>query len=208
MSRLPLATAINLSANAIDSGVNSVSVVPSRESSGRGSAPGYPAGHGLVLPSGAWTSLALNSKGKRFPRESRLLRHADFDLVYREGKRHFSSLMTVFYRPRAASGPQAAGTGLRIGLTVSKALGGAVDRNRMRRRMREAIRMVRPLIASDLDVVINPKKAVLKAEFATIAQEVMRAFETVLRKSASSGAISAATRSTATAIEKSSTNNS
>lgn len=161
-----------------------MSVVPSRPGSGQGSAP-----------SGNSTGRVLISKGKRFPRESRLLRHADFDLVYREGKRHFSPLMTVFYRSRAASGPQAAGKGLRIGLTVSKALGGAVDRNRLRRRMREAIRMVRPLAAPDLDVVMNPKRAVLKAEFAVIAQEVQRAFETVLRKAGpSSGASSGGAR--------------
>ena len=141
----------------------------------------------------ALTSLVLTSKGKRFPRESRLLRHADFDLVYREGKRHFSSLMTVFYRARPEGSDQD-GLGLRIGLTVSKALGGAVDRNRMRRRMREAIRMVRPLEAPDLDIVINPKRAVLKAGFEAIGQEVYRAFETVLKKSAPSGAGSAATQ--------------
>jgi len=104
--------------------------------------------------------------------------------------------MTVFFLPR--TGIRASDrSGLRIGLTVSKALGGAVDRNRMRRRMREAIRMVRPLSAPDLDVVINPKKAVLKAEFVAIAQEVSRAFETVVRKSAPSGASSVATGTTA-----------
>jgi ribonuclease P protein component len=110
--------------------------------------------------------------------------------VYREGKRQFSTLMTVFYRARKTvgasepSGPEADGSGLRIGLTVSKALGGAVDRNRMRRRMREAIRMERPMSAPDLDIVINPKRAVLKAEFGAIALEVRRALETVVKKSA------------------------
>ncbi len=74
--------------------------------------------------------------------------------------------------------------------------------------------MVRPL-APDLDVVFNPKRAVLKAEFAVIAQEVLRAFETVLRKSeAHSGASSAATRTiamqatTTVVIQKSGKNNS
>jgi len=120
------------------------------------------------------------SRGKRFPREARLLRHADFDRVYRDGKRHFSTNMTVFFLPRTE--PPAAG--LRIGLTVSRALGGAVDRNRMRRRMREAVRMTRPVTAPPIDVVINPKKLVLKAEFAVLVKEVGRAFETVLRKCA------------------------
>jgi len=54
--------------------------------------------------------------------------------------------------------------------------------------------MVRPLEAPDLDVVMNPKRSVLKAEFAAIAQEVNRALETVLKKSAPGGASSAAPR--------------
>jgi ribonuclease P protein component len=120
------------------------------------------------------------SSGKRFPREARLLRHADFDRVYREGKRHFSTSMTVFFSPRIDPPP----AGLRIGLTVSRALGGAVDRNRLRRRMREAVRMTRPVSAPPIDVVINPKRLVLKAEFAVVVKEVGRAFEMVLRKSA------------------------
>jgi ribonuclease P protein component len=119
------------------------------------------------------------STGKRFPRESRLLRHADFDRVYREGRRHFSTNMTVFFSPRIDPPP----TGLRIGLTVSRTLGGAVDRNRMRRRMREAVRMTRPVSAPPIDVVFNPKRLVLKAEFAVVVKEVGRAFETLLRKS-------------------------
>jgi ribonuclease P protein component len=126
---------------------------------------------------------ALSSVGKRFPRESRLLRHADFDRVYREGKRHFSTHMTVFYLPRT----EAPVTGLRIGLTVSRALGGAVDRNRLRRRVREAVRFTRPVSAPAIDVVINPKRSVLKAEFDVVLAEVGRAFETVLRKSSGSG---------------------
>jgi ribonuclease P protein component len=119
------------------------------------------------------------STDKRFPKESRLLRHADFDRVYREGKRHFSANMTVFFLPRVEPPP----AGLRIGLTVSRALGGAVDRNRMRRRMREAVRMTRPLTTPPIDVVINPKRLVLKAEFAVVVKEVGKAFETVLHKS-------------------------
>ena len=114
------------------------------------------------------------------------MRHADFDRVYREGKRHFSTNMTVFFLPRTESVTETAlpASGLRIGLTVSRALGGAVDRNRLRRRMREAVRMTRPLAAPAIDVVINPKRLVLKTEFQVLVKEVDRAFETVLRKSA------------------------
>jgi hypothetical protein len=50
--------------------------------------------------------------------------------------------------------------------------------------MREALRMARPLSAPAIDVVINPKRLVLKAEFGVVVKEVGRAFENVLRRSA------------------------
>jgi RNase P protein component len=57
----------------------------------------------------------------------------------------------------------------------------------MRRRMREAVRMTRPVNAPPIDVVMNPKRVILKAEFRVVVREVGRAFETVLQKSAGGG---------------------
>jgi ribonuclease P protein component len=111
-----------------------------------------------------------------YSRNNRLLRHADFERVYKQGRRHFASLMTVFYLRSEVAG------GLRVGFTVSRALGGAVDRNRMKRRLREAVRQNFPGDAVAVDVVINPKKSLLKAEFSDISREVGRAFD-VVRKS-------------------------
>ena len=118
---------------------------------------------------------------KSFPRPTRLLRHADFERVYKQGRRHFSPSMTVFYlqRPQLENATPA---GLRIGFTVSRALGGAVDRNRMRRRMREAVRLSPQPCAANADVVINPKKIVLKADFSTLLNEVARAFVVIEEK--------------------------
>src|SRR5438874_12821011 len=93
--------------------------------------------------------------------------------------------MTVFYRqrtedPGAHSKPV---QGVRIGFTVSKALGGAVQRNRMRRRLREAVRQCPPISAQlQVDVVINPKKALLTVDFAALVNEVGRAFVTIEEK--------------------------
>jgi ribonuclease P protein component len=119
-------------------------------------------------------------KKARFPRTSRLLRHADFERVYKQGRRHFSATMTVFYCPS----PQPVGSRekdplpgtLRVGFTVSRALGGAVQRNRMKRRLREAVRLSLPATALAADVVINPKKTLLTADFSVILSEVARAF--------------------------------
>jgi len=113
-----------------------------------------------------------------FPRSGRLLRHADFERVYKQGRRHFSPSMTVFYWQRDDD----AARGVRVGFTVSRALGGAVERNRMRRRLREAVRLTNPKAAVDADVVINPKKAVLTAGFDTLLNEVRQAFVVIERK--------------------------
>jgi ribonuclease P protein component len=116
--------------------------------------------------------------GKRtgFPRSARLLRHADFERVYKQGGRHFAVHMTVFYLRR----PQ--GKGLRVGFTVGRVLGGAVERNRMKRRLREAVRRHWPAASAPADVVINPKKALLKAEFTDVLREVERAFAVIQQK--------------------------
>ena len=115
----------------------------------------------------------------RFPRSMRLLRHADFERVYKQGRRHFSPSMTVFYLHRVTeqSGKhKAVSPGCRVGFTVGRALGGAVVRNRMKRRLREAVRLSRPPVTPDVDVVINPKKSLLSTDFAAVVNEVSRAF--------------------------------
>jgi ribonuclease P protein component len=120
----------------------------------------------------------------RLPRGARLLRHADFERVYKQGKRLFSASMTVFYLDRRGFTPDKvpAGPGMRIGFTVGRALGGAVQRNRMKRRLREAVRLSRPLPAVMADVVINPKKLLLTNSFEAVLNEVGQAFVVIERK--------------------------
>jgi ribonuclease P protein component len=128
----------------------------------------------------------------RFPRAVRLLRHADFERVYKEGRRHFSALMTVFYlsRPEQDAKSRAGSpaphvptpSGMRVGFTVGRALGDAVVRNRMKRRLREAVRLSFPAAIIPVDVVINPKRILLKAEFSGVRSEVARAFEVIEKK--------------------------
>ena len=114
-----------------------------------------------------------------FPRSARLLRHADFERVYKLGRRHFSASLTVFFleRPEAQTAK-----GLRIGFTVGRALGGAVQRNRMKRRLREAVRLSRPPLGPSADVVINPKKSLLTTDFAAVVNEVAQAFVVIDKK--------------------------
>ena len=128
------------------------------------------------------------STRRNFPRNARLLRHADFESVYKLGRRHFSASMTVFYLPRQETGQgteaakSSVASGLRIGFTVGRALGGAVERNRMKRRLREAVRLTRPLAGASADVVINPKKSLLTVDFAEVVNQVSRAFVVIEQK--------------------------
>jgi uncharacterized protein len=110
--------------------------------------------------------------------------------VYKQGRRHFSANMTVFYLARKeAEGsptPKIDSTRdamvMRVGFTVGRVLGGAVERNRMKRRLREAVRLTRPEMELPVDVVINPKKSLLTAEFETVLNEVRRAFVVIEQK--------------------------
>jgi ribonuclease P protein component len=109
----------------------------------------------------------------RFPRTARLLRHADFERVYKQGKRHFAAHMTVFYLRRTS------GDGPRVGFTVGKAIGNAVARNRVRRRLREGVRLHRSDLLAPVDIVINPKRSALIAQFSDLENQIRRAFEVV-----------------------------
>jgi ribonuclease P protein component len=125
--------------------------------------------------------------GASFPRSARLLKHSDFDRVYKQGRRHFSSHMTVFYLRQAEGASSQAALpekSARVGFTVGRVLGGAVERNRIKRRLREAVRRRRSVLqgAGAVDVVINPKKSVLNLEFSVVLEEVGRALDAIARK--------------------------
>ena len=115
----------------------------------------------------------------KFPKSAHLLKHADFRRVYENGKRHFSGNLTAFYLGRTEEMKAAP---VRIGFTVSRALGGSVDRNRIRRRTREAVRSHMDQlagIAEPVDIVFNPKKSVLKIDFSVLSEEVAKALQVV-----------------------------
>jgi ribonuclease P protein component len=98
------------------------------------------------------------------------VRRGEFDAVYRAGKRVSSSHFTIFVRSNEL--------GLsRFGFSIKKALGGAVVRNRIRRRLREMVRCHRQEIPAGWDIVIHPKNSVTKAPFAALAEDLLRALK-------------------------------
>jgi ribonuclease P protein component len=95
------------------------------------------------------------------------VRKGEFDAVYRTGKRRSSSYFTVFFRANQL-------TESRFGFSIKKALGGAVVRNRIRRRVREIVRCHRSEMPAGWDIVIHPKSKVLKAEFVALTADFLR----------------------------------
>ena len=125
----------------------------------------------------------VNSAGSAFPESRRLLRHADFQRVYRSGRRQFTGNMTVFFLRRPMSTESADETGsLRVGFTVGKVLGGSVERNRLKRRMREAVRTSWPAVEAPVDVVFHPRKSVAELPFAQVVEEVARGLQLALQR--------------------------
>jgi ribonuclease P protein component len=108
----------------------------------------------------------------------RLRKHADYQLVYKAGRKQFSKQIAYFHALRPAD-RRSDTPGPRIGLTVPKALGKAVDRNRIKRRMREAVRAALPLITSPVDVILHPRRSVIDRDFQLLKREVAQIFRSV-----------------------------
>jgi ribonuclease P protein component len=110
-------------------------------------------------------------------RSARLRKHADYQRVYKESRKHFSPSMSYFFRLRTAN--DQVPDGPRVGLTAGRVLGKAVERNRIKRRMREAVRLNLNRLPGTVDVVLHPRKSVVDIEFAKLQSEVARIFSTV-----------------------------
>jgi ribonuclease P protein component, eubacterial len=115
----------------------------------------------------------------------RLRKHADYQRVYKASRKQFAKQMSYFYAVRPALGPDGAAmrgadaASPRVGLTVGKVMGKAVDRNRIKRRMREAVRKNLSLLSAPVDVILHPRRSVIDLEFAALDREVALVFRAI-----------------------------
>lgn len=113
-------------------------------------------------------------------RDDRLRRRDSFDQVRRHGKCWTHRLVVLCVLPNDLPST-------RFGFSVSKRVGGAVVRNRARRRLREIVRLRLPRIVSGWDVVLIARPPIAQAEF----RQIEAAVERLLQQAGLSGMVPA-----------------
>jgi len=90
----------------------------------------------------------------RCPRRRRLSRSAEFERVYRQGRSKANRFLVLYAFPREAPESGDADAGPRLGLSVSRKVGGAVERNRIKRVLREIFWAEAERLPGDADYVV------------------------------------------------------
>ena len=108
----------------------------------------------------------------RFRPDERIRRRADFQRVYQNGARLNARFSTIFFLSNGQD------TG-RLGIAATKKLGGAVERNRAKRLIREVFR--RNKISAGFDVVVVPRRGLLETSLTILEADYRATLERRLR---------------------------
>jgi ribonuclease P protein component len=116
---------------------------------------------------------ASGAKPFALPREARLRRAGEFQAVFERGKRVERPAFVALWIPTPGT--------RKAGFTVSRQVRGAVNRNRARRRLREAFRRQRVALTSDISVIFVGRALVQSVSFESLVQSLGEVL-TVLRR--------------------------
>lgn len=117
-----------------------------------------------------------------FPRRERIRKRADFLEIQGRGRKFSSAHLLLLVRPRvapeapapSAGDPPAATVPLpsRLGLTVSKKIGGSVARNRVKRRLRELFRLHKSWFPPARDLVVIARPGTAEVSWEALSREL------------------------------------
>lgn len=113
------------------------------------------------------------------PKRERILKSRRFKWVLRRGRRHYTPHFTLVFRE--------SGEGSSLGLTVSRKVGNAVERNHVKRRLRECYRLHKHLIRSPLWLVVIARPGAAALTYHDVCHEFVPFLRTPPRPGASRG---------------------
>ena len=117
----------------------------------------------------------VNEAAEKFPPAVRIVRSADYRAIYKTGGKIHSSNFVLFSR-RNVLGYS------RLGITVSRKVGGAVVRNRTKRLFREIFRRSLNQIPSPFDMVVNAKAGCVGIDYDRLCAEFMAVVKKLEKK--------------------------
>ena len=113
----------------------------------------------------------MGAAGQRFGPDARLRKRAEFRRVYDEGRRLSGRYFVCFFREAASPDDRP-----RLGITVTRRMGAAVRRNRLRRLAREFFRLRRGQMRAGFDVVINARPQAAVQPASVLWEDLERVF--------------------------------
>lgn len=106
-------------------------------------------------------------------KEYRLKNKFDFKKIYKYGKTVVNPYMVMYFLVKSSIEEECP----RVGFSVSKKLGNAVKRNKIKRRMRETVKAYLPLITIDADIIFIARKRIIGIAFIDIEKNMFKLFK-------------------------------
>ncbi|MES2202376.1 MAG: ribonuclease P protein component [candidate division FCPU426 bacterium] len=108
-----------------------------------------------------------------FGKNKRILRNSDYRRIFKSGRRANSSCFSLVY---SINRSKTATKTPKLGLSVSRKAGDAHERNLMKRRLREIFRLHQLEISENSEIVVIPRKEMLKFDYFSLENEVLKLF--------------------------------
>ena len=117
----------------------------------------------------------MGEVSQEFPKTDRILKRDLFRRVYEQGRKVQFRYFTAFILAKQDNGA-------RIGITATRKIGNAVQRNRARRLVREAFRKNKWLAPNGVDIVINVKRPLVEARYCDLEVEFITFLQRAVEK--------------------------